>query len=157
MKEQTKRRLFQIVYTLIQWTWGIIQNTAALFVFLFVKLKDPKRAVSRYHGAVVTEWKLKSSMALGMFIFLGFQKDESPMARAVLAHEYGHTVQSCILGPFYIPVIGLPSLIWANVPAAGRKWRSGTCLYYDFYTERWADYEGERVLRTKTPGRMLRS
>ena len=29
-------------------------------------------------------------------------------------HEYGHTVQSMILGPFYLLAVGLPSIIWAR-------------------------------------------
>jgi hypothetical protein len=56
----------------------------------------------------------------------------------VLAHERGHSIQSMILGPLYLPVIGLPSLLWAT-------WYRRTdrdVSYYRFYTERWADYLG---------------
>ena len=56
----------------------------------------------------------------------------------VVKHEgLGHSKQSRILGPFYLPVIGLPSIIWA--------WMYGTIIpythngYYVFYTEKWAD------------------
>lgn len=51
-------------------------------------------------------------------------------------HEYGHARQSRILGPLYLLVIGLPSLVWAalyNGQEAG---------YFTFYTERWADRLG---------------
>jgi hypothetical protein len=53
-------------------------------------------------------------------------------------HERGHSIQSMILGPLYLLVIGLPSLIWA-------AWwnRDRDCSYYSFYTERWADRLGD--------------
>ena len=47
-------------------------------------------------------------MSMGMFLFLGDHD------KHVLVHEYGHSIQSCILGPLYLPVIGIPSLIWAS-------------------------------------------
>lgn len=52
-------------------------------------------------------------------------------------HEWGHTVQSKILGPFYLFVVGIPSLLWAalqgNVVKKDCSW---------FYTEKWADKIG---------------
>ena len=52
-------------------------------------------------------------------------------------HERGHSIQSMILGPLYLFVVGLPSLLWAAC------WNSGWKVsYYWFYTERWADKLG---------------
>ena len=56
----------------------------------------------------------------------------------VFAHERGHSIQSMILGPLYLPVIGLPSLLWA----AWYRRTDRDVSYYRFYTERWADYLG---------------
>ena len=58
-------------------------------------------------------------------------------------HEYGHTRQSLYLGPFYLFVVGIPSLLWAWYwnPSRGVS-------YYSFYTEKWADKLGG-VVRTK--------
>ncbi len=53
-----------------------------------------------------------------------------------LMHEYGHTLQSIILGPLFLPVVGLPSLLWAGLPVF-RKYREKSAVsYYRFYTER---------------------
>ena len=52
-------------------------------------------------------------------------------------HEWGHTRQSRMLGPLYLIVIGLPSLLWAAWWNPGRK-----AGYFDFYTEKWADRLG---------------
>lgn len=58
-------------------------------------------------------------------------------------HEYGHTRQSLYLGPFYLFVVGIPSLLWAWYwnPSRGVS-------YYSFYTEKWADKLGG-VVRPK--------
>ncbi len=70
----------------------------------------------------------------------------------LLVHEYGHTVQSLILGPLYLFVIGLPSIVWMRVaPLARWRRRSGTS-YYAFYPERWANWLGERVLKRPSMG-----
>lgn len=54
---------------------------------------------------------------------------------AGVAHELdGHTVQSKILGPLYLFVIGLPSIIWAMSYDYKKQ------CYYDFYTEKNANY-----------------
>lgn len=48
-------------------------------------------------------------MSLGLFIFMfggRYIGDEE-----TLKHEYGHSIQSKILGPLYLIVIGLPSLM----------------------------------------------
>ena len=55
----------------------------------------------------------------------------------MVRHEYGHCRQSRILGPFYLLVIGLPSLLWALWWTPGRS-----VGYYSFYTERLADRLG---------------
>lgn len=48
-------------------------------------------------------------------------------------HEWGHTRQSLMLGWLYLPVVGLPSILWASRPRRD---------YYSFWTERWADTLG---------------
>ena len=52
-------------------------------------------------------------------------------------HEWGHTRWSLYLGPLYLLIIGLPSIIWAMIHTPYSK-RS----YYWFYTERLADRSG---------------
>ena len=137
-------RVNRVAYWLLQWTWGIIQNLAALVVALCVRIGHPERRLFRFHGAVVVPWgQAGGSMGLGMFIFFG-HRDREDAAR-VLVHEYGHTIQSCILGPLYLFVIGLPSLVWAWLPRFRADRRDGRRRYSDFYPEKWANYAGTRV------------
>ena len=71
-------------------------------------------------------------ISLGNFVYF-----RPPLYKNMLLHEYGHCLQSRLLGPFYLIVIGLPSLLWALWWHPGRR-----IGYYDFYTERWADRLG---------------
>jgi len=52
-------------------------------------------------------------------------------------HEWGHTRQSLMLGPLYLFVVGIPSLLWAAWWNEDRN-RS----YHSFWTEVWADRLG---------------
>ena len=70
----------------------------------------------------------------------------------LLVHEYGHTVQSLILGPLYLFVIGLPSVVWLKLAPLSRWRRVNAISYYTFYTERWANSMGERVLGRPSMG-----
>lgn len=131
-------RQFKFIYYFLQLTWGIIQNILGFFVYLFVRISDPKCLHCRFFCSFACKWKLRSSMSLGMFLFIGEDNYR------VLVHEYGHSIQSMILGPFYLPLIGIPSLIWAQTPRYKRKRRKGIYRYSSFYPERWANYLGRK-------------
>lgn len=68
------------------------------------------------------------------------------------SHEYGHTIQSLLLGPLYLIVIGLPSLVWSRWKRFIRLRREKGIPYFWFYTERWADWLGERITKEKSGG-----
>ena len=136
-----KNKFSYPLYLFLQWTWGILQNVIGGLLYLFLILKDPRRMRGNFFGAKVISWKLDGSAGIGMFIFLD---DRLRDPRRVLVHEYGHTIQSCILGPFYLFIIGIPSLIWANLPVFQRNRRKGRYTYSRFYPEKWANRLGRR-------------
>lgn len=138
------------LYLLAQCTWGLLQTAAGAAVLLRYR-RCPR---FRCHGAVVTSWPRSDSLSLGMFIFL---TDKPPrdrrglvphgeISRRMLVHEYGHTVQSLILGPLYLPVVGLPSLLWAQLPPCRRIWREDVS-YFSFFTEKTANSLGELAVK----------
>ena len=150
-----------ILYYTLQWTWGILQNLIGLTMWLVLRIfgKDQRRGRFRY--ASVTGWPNRGSMGMGMFIFASRQlelrdlQDEQPgtYEEHILSHEYGHTVQSAILGPFYLFIIGIPSILWCNFPPAAKRWRSGKKDYESFYPEKWATRLGIRTeARHRKPG-----
>ena len=135
-----------IIRIILQWTWGILQNIAGLAVFLV----NIRKRHYFYKGCVVTEWSNPAmSMGLGMFVFLGKNSVDDD---DVLAHEYGHTIQSVILGPLFIFVIAFPSLFWANSHKMEKYRKRKGMSYYRFYPERWANHIARRKLG-RCPGR----
>lgn len=73
--------------------------------------------------------KMRGSISLGRYIFLSPYGANNP---GTVSHEFAHTYQSLILGPLYLLVIGIPSLLWAWVC-------NDPCKYYMFYPEAWAN------------------
>lgn len=151
-----------IIFIILQWSWGIIQNLVGLIIFL-INIKQEHRY---YKGTIITVWdKEDYCMGIGMFIFMNKQcpKDQDPKQSLPLqesfermkVHEYGHTIQSIILGPLFLVVIGLPSCIWANIPRLKRYRKKNKISYYSFYPERWANYLGEYVTGCKSMGQAM--
>ena len=126
------------LYIIGQCTWGAFQSIIGGILFLF-NLAKPHFI---YNGAVVTRWSIRGSVSLGEFIFLSDKADDT-----ILAHEYGHTMQSLILGPLYLLVIGLPSIVCAGFPVFVKYRKKKNYSYYRFYTERWANYHGDKAYK----------
>ncbi len=71
------------LYLIVQCTWGILQSLLGLINFL-LHIRDRHYF---YHGAVITEWNDKSSVSLGMFVFVtketsvykGYKRDKIEM------------------------------------------------------------------------------
>ena len=155
MTELIKTALF----LLIQLTWGFFQTLAGFFVWLACA----GRPHERYRSALVTLWRRHDGLSLGPFIFipdmLAGATDADRAFRTkrrdeLLVHEYGHTIQSLIFGPLYLPLFAIPSFVWAGLPALRRRRREGKLYYYDFYPERLANRLGERVTGQRAPHKL---
>ena len=148
-------RIENILYIIIQWTWGIPQTLLGFFVFL----KNINNKHYFYHGAIVTERNVPSSVSLGMFVFITTtpMKDkrsdnkipDEELSKRLLVHEYGHTIQSLIFGPLYLIVMGIPSTLWGFLPYFRAKRNKGVS-YFSFFTEKLANYLGEKVTKEKS-------
>ena len=122
---------------IVQLTWGLPQTLAG---FALLKVVGRRQAHFSFRSACVGEWNLDAGLSLGPFVFV-----PHACSRRLLVHEYGHVVQSLILGPLYVPLVVVPSLVWAGVPALA-QWRERHRLsYYDMPIEHWASWLGERV------------
>ncbi len=147
-----------ILYYIVQCTWGILQSLLGLINFL-IHIRDRHYL---YHGAVITEWNDKSSVSLGMFVFVTKEpyfydrlKDEyskEELSKRLLVHEYGHTIQSLILGPLYLIVIGIPSTLWGFSPNLCKMRKDKQISYFSFFTESWANGLGEKATVEKSMG-----
>lgn len=121
------------IINIILYVWQLPQNLLGL---LLLAIYRPETAYE-YDGARITfsaRMPSYGGISLGRYVVLAsrFITD-----RDSIQHEWGHTRQSRMLGPLYLFVVGLPSLLWAA------WWNpSRSVSYYSFYTERWADKLG---------------
>ncbi len=134
-----------ILYCIWQCTWGLPQTLLGAVIFLL----HLRRRHYMYHGAVVTEWSHHYSASIGLFVFIG---ERDAACRPLLVHEYGHTLQSLLLGPLYLLLISLPSLVWLRLPCFRKMRQKKHLSYYAFYTEVWANKWGERICGEESMG-----
>ena len=137
-----------LLCAVVQWTWGIVQNAIGLLLFL-VFLPDRHFL---FRSSVVTCWKIPYSAGCGMFIFLNdtdlSESDKGAISKMdydLLVHEYGHCLQSILLGPLFLPVIAIPSILWATLPCFERLRKRKGVSYYELYCEKWANRFGDKM------------
>lgn len=89
-----------------------------------------------YHNNNTTVYRadMSGGVSLGQVAFVSRRAG----IKTILHEADGHGKQSLYLGPLYLLVIGLPSILWAWIYGASPKLRQKVS-YYWFYTERWAD------------------
>jgi hypothetical protein len=78
---------------------------------MYLYYKNKAKSIFGFADAKVIDLKNKNigAVSLGQYIFIfsDYGKDEM----RIIKHEYGHTRQSHILGPLYLLVVGVPSII----------------------------------------------
>ena len=118
---------------IVLYIWQLPQNLLGLLFLLFMK------GETRHRLGSIRFYFLDSfpgGITLGEYIIVGTQQE------LTVRHEFGHVLQSRYLGPLYLLVIGLPSLLhaWVNgyIGCCARSPEG----YYHFYTEKWADRLG---------------
>lgn len=124
---------------MLQLTWCLPQNIVGFCVFLAHR-KD-KHVI--FHNAVMTVMeRYGPSVSLGAFTFISTCNNDPQWLTHVSCHEYGHTIQSLLLGPFYLFVVGIPSGIWCNLFEGYRK--RNDIPYSKLFCESWANRLGAK-------------
>lgn len=117
---------------ILLYIWQLPQNVIGLIILLFIQ------GEKRHKFQDITYYyydPFPGGISLGNYLILGNKHSQT------IRHEHGHAIQSRMLGPSYLLVIGVPSIIWA--------WLYGPIIketqngYYRFYTEKWADKLGK--------------
>ena len=134
-----------LIIFLLNATWGIIQTSLGLLLFIYFI----NRPHYLYKGSIVTTsarprtFHFEGGISTELFIFVTHDiKKEQINDSNSIKHEYGHCLQSTLLGPLYLIIIGIPSLIWMIF---FRNWRMQHNKKYMswVYTEFWADRWGK--------------
>lgn len=127
-----------LVYTVL-YIWQLPQNIFGIAYMII--LRGEKKMMSQRNTSFYIAPTLSGGISLGNYIFISKDKAYS---EPVFDHEFGHCIQSRILGPLYLPIVGICSGIHCLT-------YSGRNNYYEYWTERWANnlggikgYKGEK-------------
>ena len=134
--------IMKYIRNLILFIWQLPQHLLAiLYIGYLVMMCKDLGVDSRYKQAIVIPCVMRGAVTLGCYVFVGLNSEY----RKTVKHELGHTIQSKILGPLYLIVIGIPSITYCGLrrifPSLRRK------NYYDFYTEKWANNLSEKYIK----------
>ena len=133
-----------------QWTWGLSVNLVGGIAYLickYIKKYDTDRVGYAY--IVLIPWN-QGGLSLGLFIFMKKDSPREIWDYNTRIHEYGHTWQCLLLGPFYWVVVAIPSAIWCNFFEGYRK--KNNVSYYKLYCEKWANDWGQKATGLKLIG-----
>lgn len=134
--------IMKYIRNLILFIWQLPQHIVALIYFGYLVMMCKDLGVdSRYKQATVIPCVMRGAITLGNYVFVGLNSEY----RKTVKHELGHTIQSKILGPLYLIVIGIPSITYCGLRRLFPSLRKKN--YYDFYTEKWANNLSEKYIK----------
>lgn len=120
--------------------WELPQNILGALLFIFFAVFSDSVILDDDDSLEMYSPMMRGAISLGIFRVYAYKYlgNGARYVELVRKHEKeGHRKQSMMLGPLYLIVIGLPSLVWAALHSYVK--RLGAVDYYSFYTERWAD------------------
>ena len=134
--------IMKYIMNLILFIWQLPQHIVALIYFGYLVMMCKDLGVdSKYKQAIVIPCIMRGAVTLGNYVFVGLNSEY----RKTVKHELGHTIQSKILGPLYLIVIGIPSITYCGLRRIFLSLRKKN--YYDFYTEKWANNLSEKYIK----------
>ena len=127
----------KFLFYLIQFTWALPQNLVGGVAYLILSRKYKHE---RFHRSFITYISKKNfgGVSIGIFIFINPDKNEKWLHDTRI-HEYGHTIQSLVLGPLFVFVVALPSVIWCGSKRLNKYRKENDVSYYWLYCEGWAN------------------
>lgn len=125
------------IENILYWIWQLPQNLLGVLWRNIKKdsiITDISNNDIESVGAKAYLIKAGGTVTLGKYVFISQTYRDQGMT---IKHECGHVKQSKMLGPLYLIVIGVPSILhrWLN-DYIGCNEESG---YSHFYTEKYAD------------------
>ena len=134
--------IMKYIRNLILFIWQLPQHIVAIIYFGYLVMMCKDLGVdSRYKQAIVIPCVMRGAVTLGNYVFVGLNSEY----KETVKHELGHTIQSKILGPLYLIIIGIPSITYCGLRRLFPSLRKKN--YYDFYTERWANNLSKKYIK----------
>ena len=123
-----KKSVFWWIIFILLCIWQLPQALVGLVMWIFLGKKE--MVADRHFNFCWKADKMSGGISLGPIAYVSNRS-----GKETIAHETdGHTVQSKILGPLYLFIIGFESLLWATF------YDNKKHCYYDFYTEKNANF-----------------
>ena len=141
-------KILKTLKNVVLYIWQFPQNILGLILLLIMRFE---LSIVLENGNIVYFSKnMAGGISLGKYSIVNsyyaglktgnkkIKSKEELMKLDVVKHEgVGHGTQSRYLGPLYLLVIGLPSIIWACLYGSVIPYTKNG--YYKWYTEAWAD------------------
>ena len=136
------KKLLDCIIRALLMLWELPQNIIGAFLFTFFRLFSDTIILDEDDSLEMFSPMMRGAISLGNFRIYAYNYafNSAWYVQLVRRHEKGHRRQSKMLGPLYLIVIGLPSLIWATLHSFCKP--ISKIDYYWFYTEKWADKIG---------------
>ena len=134
--------IMKYIRNLILFIWQLPQHIVAIIYFGYLVMMCKDLGIdSRYKQATVIPCVMRGAVTLGNYVFVGLNSEY----RKTVKHELGHTIQSKILGPLYLIVIGIPSITYCGLRRLFPSLRKKN--YYDFFSAKSANYLSEKYIK----------
>lgn len=134
---------FKWLWRCVLFAWELPQNIGGLATYLNLRRKGKilKTEFAQERFFIETPHR---GVSLGLFVFWTRRSNRHKnLPNDCKMHEFGHSIQSRMLGPLYLVIVGLPSAvrhlysIW-HIRQTGKNWDA----YYAGFPENWADKLG---------------
>ncbi len=112
-------------------------------IALLMKGKPHKNGCS----TIITINKYWGGISLGC-ISLCNETDNDSLYQSIRRHEFGHSIQNIILGPFFIFIVAIPSVIryWYYTLKSNKGYKFPSDWYYKIWFENTASKIGNKVI-----------
>ena len=148
-----KKKLgLDVAIIVFNWTWGIFMSLIGAIAtgvcMITGKFEIKKCANSPLIAVVLKSDRSMGSATLGMFCISGKYNYEHGIVSevapdfVVMDHEWGHTIQNAIVGPF-MAIVAICSVVWCGITHPAAKKKDNNVSYYSYWTEKWANYLGK--------------
>jgi hypothetical protein len=123
--------------TILLVIWQLPQIILGYILLIFYKksIADSQRASL---ATVYFSSSIRGGISLGTVVIISKKYRRE---KKLIIHELGHSIQSRYLGPFYLFIVGVPSLarsiLW-------RFFKLGQTSYFNSFPEKWADVLGRK-------------
>ena len=139
------KKFLNTIKEIALWIWQLPQNIVGLVVLAI--MGHEKVLTAENGNKVYFSAHMPGGISLGKYSIISkyyirsYMTDKAILDLNVTRHEaLGHGTQSRYLGPLYLPVVGLQSIIWAGLYGSVIPYTANG--YYKFWTEKWADKLG---------------